>query len=328
MFDVITIGSALQDFFGEIAGGQLVKQPGVVSVPALLGFGLDDKIPMENLRIRFGGAGVNTSMVLARLGFSAVPLIQVGNDSSGKSLVRYLVNSRLDTSLVKLATGKQTGLSFLIHDVMSQEHLSFNYKGASDSLGLAERGLPPSGWVYLSALSGATWQEDLDYLARLPKAVSLAWNPGLVQLNEPEALSVLMKRVEVLILNHHEAVRLLRITDKEEMNDVRTILKRLSDLGPRYILLTQGKDGTSLYDGHHWYQVPLYRFESVDATGAGDTFGATFVGGLMRRKDITTALKMGAINAGAVTRRWGAHDGVMKLEEIESHLDKIMVTEL
>lgn len=325
MFDVITIGSALQDFFGEIAGGQLMKKAGG---SALLGFGLDEKIPMENLRIRFGGAGVNTAMAFAKLGLEVGPLIQVGRDSAGKSLVRYLLDAELDTSLVKAVDGKQTGLSFLIHEVISGEHLSFNFKGASDSLSLAEPGLPPAEWIYLAGLTGATWQEDLDYLAKVPKAVALAWNPGLVQLGEPEALAQLLKRTEVLMLNHHEAARLLKINDTDEAKDLRTILKKLSDLGPRLILLTRGSEGTSLYDGRHWYQVPLYRFESVDATGAGDAFGATFVAGLTMQKDVTTALKMAAINAGAVTREWGAHAGLMKLEEIESHLDKITVTEL
>lgn len=326
MFDVITIGSALQDFFGEVAGGQLIKKTSATA--ARLGFELDDKISMENLRIRFGGAGVNAAMVFAKLGLQVAPLVQVGRDSQGKNLVRYLLNAGLDTSLVKVADGKQTGLSFLIHEMITGEHLSFNFKGASDSLALAERALPATEWIYLSGLTGGTWQEDLDYLAKLPKTVALAWNPGLVQIGEPEALANLMKRTEVLQLNHHEAVRLLRITEGRDQKDVRTILKKLADLGPRLVLLTHGKEGTSLYDGHHWYQVPLYRFESVDATGAGDAFGATFTAGLMMQKDFTTALKMAAINAGAVTREWGAHAGLMKLEEIESHVDKITVTEL
>lgn len=327
MLDVITIGSALQDFFGEIAGGQVVKPPDSVRAPSLLGFSLDDKIPMENLRVKFGGAGVNSAFVLAKLGLSVAPLIQIGADSRGRNLARYLQNAGFDTSLVEVVSGQQTGLSFLIHDVVSQEHLSFNYKGASDSLSLAQRSLPSSEWIYLSALSGATWQEDLDFLAKLPDTVAVAWNPGLVQLNEPEALNTLMKRVEVLILNHHEAIRLLRIADKQEMNDLRTILKKLSALGPRYVLVTQGKKGTALYDGRHWYQVPPCRFESVDGTGAGDVFGATFVGGLMIQRDISTALKMAAVNAGAVTTKWGAHEGLMRLEEIEAHIDKINVSE-
>ncbi len=325
MFDIITIGSALQDYFGEVAGGQLMKKAGG---SAKLEFGLDEKIPMENLRIRFGGAGVNTAMTFAKLGIEVAPMIQVGRDSAGKSLVRYLLDAELDTSLIRVADGKQTGLSFLIHEVISGEHLSFNFKGASDRLSLTERGLPPTEWVYLAGLTGESWQDDVDYLAKVPKTVALAWNPGLVQINEPEALAPLMKRTEVLMLNHHEAARLLKITDANEAKDLRTILKKLSDLGPRIVLLTRGQEGTSFYDGRHWYQVPLYRFESADATGAGDAFGATFVAGLTMQKDVTTALKMAAINAGAVTREWGAHAGLMKLEEIESHLDKITVTEL
>lgn len=328
MFDIITIGSALYDYFGEIAGGQVVKQPGSVSAPSLLGFALDDKIPMENLRVKIGGAGINAAVVMAKLGLAVAPVVQVGADSRGKNLVRYLREIGLDTSAINIAAGQQTGLSFLIHDVLSREHLSFNYKGASDSLALAERSLPSSEWVYLSALSGATWQEDLDFLVKIPKTVAIAWNPGLVQLNEPEALLSLMARTEVLILNHREAIRLLKITDQKEMGDLRSVLKRLSDLGPRYVVLTQGDAGTSLYDGRRWYQVPLYRFESIDATGAGDAFGATFIGGLIMQKDIVTALKMAAINAGAVTRKWGAHEGLMRLEEIETHLVKVVVSEL
>jgi sugar/nucleoside kinase (ribokinase family) len=138
----------------------------------------------------------------------------------------------------------------------------------------------------------------------------------------------LLEQVEILILNHAEAVQFLQMDAQENCRDMGSILGKLNKLGPRCVTVTAGQQGAYFSNGAHNYLISPVRFKSIDTTGTGDAFGATLVAGLIQQRDELTALKMAAINAGAVTREWGAHQGLMNLEEIEVMLDKAVVEEV
>ena len=44
----------------------------------------------------------------------------------------------------------------------------------------------------------------------------------------------------------------------------------------------------------------------IDATGAGDAFAASFLSGIIRKKDIEFAIRLGIINAQSVVSNYGA----------------------
>ena len=328
MIDVITIGSALQDIFLEVAAGKTIKDPKEVASASYLGFALDSKVPVDACHRHLGGGGINTAVVLKKLGLNSLPVSNVGADSWGRGVIDGLRQLDVDTTAIISRPNEPTGLSVLLHDVAAKEHLSFNFKGASDNLKLSQRQLPSARWLYVTSLTGSDWEEDLATVADLAADTAVAWNPGSAQLKAIGNWEDLLRRTEILLLNFAEAKQLLRGLGLDPTTDKRRLFTLLAELGPRIIVVTEGVAGANVFAESTWYQAPIRRFDAVDATGAGDTFGATFVGGLILGNDYTTALKMAIINSGAVTRNWGAQRGLMTRAEIDNHLPEVTVTEL
>lgn len=328
MIDVITIGSALQDIFLEVAAGKTIKDPKGITSASYLGFALDAKVPVDACHRHLGGGGINTAVVFKKLGLNSLPVSSVGADSWGRGVIESLRRSNIDTTAIISRPNAPTGLSVLLHDVAAKEHLSFNYKGASNNLQLSQRQLPSSQWLYVASLTGSDWEDDLATVADLAADTTVAWNPGSAQLKAIGDWDDMLRRTEILLLNIAEAKLLLRGLGLDPATDKRRLFTHLADLGPRIIVVTEGVAGANVFVESTWYQAPIRRFDAVDATGAGDTFGATFVAGLILGKDYPTALKMAIINSGAVTRNWGAQRGLMTLAEIDDNLSEVTVTEL
>lgn len=59
------------------------------------------------------------------------------------------------------------------------------------------------------------------------------------------------------------------------------------------VLLTQGKEGCTVYRGDLEFHVPAYPVEEVDPTGAGDCFLAGFAYGILNGFTLTEAVKTG-----------------------------------
>ena len=96
------------------------------------------------------------------------------------------------------------------------------------------------------------------------------------------------------------------------------ILLRLKEAGAGLVVVTDGRRGAQVYDGRARYLFPSYPTDVFDTLGAGDAFGSTFVGELIRSCSIERALRAASANASAVVSRFGAKAGLMTLPEIEA----------
>jgi 1D-myo-inositol 3-kinase len=59
------------------------------------------------------------------------------------------------------------------------------------------------------------------------------------------------------------------------------------------VLVTDGKEGCTVYQGQREFRVPAYTVKEVDPTGAGDCFLAGFAAGLLRKLPIEEAVRLG-----------------------------------
>ena len=82
----------------------------------------------------------------------------------------------------------------------------------------------------------------------------------------------LLKRIDGFVLNDSEAQQLTKA------DNVFTALKKIHQLGPKYVIIKKGSHGSILSGPKGFFLCPAYPLsEVVDPTGAGDSF----VGGLM-----------------------------------------------
>ena len=103
------------------------------------------------------------------------------------------------------------------------------------------------------------------------------------------------------------------------------MLKKLKQCGKKIeiVVITDGRNGVHAFDGSTVYYLRANkRLKIVETTGAGDAFGSTFVSGLIMRKPISVALKMGSINAEAVISHHGAKNKLLTRKELFSKFKK------
>jgi sugar/nucleoside kinase (ribokinase family) len=84
-----------------------------------------------------------------------------------------------------------------------------------------------------------------------------------------------------------------------ETNDLWEMARRVSEYGPRVVIIKRGKSGQLLYDvtASRRYEIPAYPSRVVDPTGAGDAFCGGFLAGYEKTNDPLIAALHGNISA-------------------------------
>ena len=94
------------------------------------------------------------------------------------------------------------------------------------------------------------------------------------------------------------------------------LFKKLKELGPKIVCVTDGEHGSEIYDGNKIHKEKARKVKVVETTGAGDAFATGFVFGMMKFKDIEKATRIGTINAENVIQNKGAKVGLLTLKEL------------
>jgi sugar/nucleoside kinase (ribokinase family) len=193
-------------------------------------------------------------------------------------------------------------------------HIEYDYKLPS---------FPEPRWIYLSSLaqnSRVYTSEIADYLEEHPK-VKLAFQPGTFQIGlGVNELKRIYARTDVFIINLEEAQRILQT----ENRDVKALMKKLASYGPKLVAITDGENGSYLYDGDHYYAMPIYSDAKpiVERTGCGDAWSATFVAALAMGKSPLEALTWAPINPMSVAQFVGSQEGLLTLDELTWWLER------
>lgn len=324
-YDFIAIGGLVEDITFKTNDGVLIDNPKDLTRQKLVGFEYGAKIKVESVERFFGGGANNAAVCLSRLGFKTALLGAVGEDLSGKEMIKNLVSHGIDTRLVKVIKKGETGFTF-VAKTKSNEHVAFVYRGANSLLEVSKieaQMLHYSKWLYVASLSGE-WEKVLDKIFAVKDAL-VAWNPGNSQLSAGAGhLHKYLKKTAVLMVNKDEAIELAisigkHKNEKEDFfKDTKNLLFALKELGPDAIVITNGPAGADYYDGEeliHEDSLHVPASKIADTTGVGDAFCSTFIAGLeIYQGDSEKAIRLAMKNAASVLREPGAQNGLMSIK--------------
>ena len=241
-----------------------------------------------------GGKGLNQAVAAARLGLSVGMMASVGGDAAGRDLRQTLDSEGVEVLLAP--SPEPTGRAFVQVDDEGDSTITLS-PGANVTLEAA--------WVEAhaarvrSARSVLLQHEVVDEVLE-SAAVHCR---GLLVLNPAPARAVAARvwdRVDVLVPNRRELAQLVGVDDvPEDVEDVAQLARRTGLDVP--VIVTLGADGAVVVvPGGTTVHVPAVPASVVDATGAGDTFCAALVDGLLR--GLTPVEASGwAVRASAVT---------------------------
>ena len=99
-------------------------------------------------------------------------------------------------------------------------------------------------------------------------------------------------------------------------------MRELNELGAKIVVLTDGRKGSTSFNGKKFFKQKAFDVERKDVTGAGDAFSVGFISALDKKKPIPTALKFGTANACSVITKIGAHNGLLDFNKVEKFAEK------
>lgn len=318
MHDLVAIGDIVSDAFIRISsesGAGTSGSFGDKDYKICLPFA--EKIPYESVEVVPAvGNSPNAAVSAARLGLKAALVSNLGEDQNGIECLKRLHEEGVDTGFVISHYGKNSNYHYVLwygdDRTILVKHEEYDYN------------LPDVGetkWLYLSSLGSSTLEyhkEISQYLSEHP-GVSLAFQPGTFQMKlGRETLKDIYTRAKILFCNVEETERILGI----ETLGIQELLKRMKEIGPEIVVITDGANGAYAYDGTEMlFQTPYPDPKPpLERTGAGDAFASTVVSALALDKDLKTALSWGAVNSMSVVQEVGAQKGLLSQSEIEKLL--------
>ena len=100
--------------------------------------------------------------------------------------------------------------------------------------------------------------------------------------NTLDNLLKIISKVDLLCINDEEVIQL------SGCEDYKNGIKKILTMGPKYLIMKKGEDGSTLYSDKFEFFCPSFKIKKViDPTGAGDSFAGAFAGHLAESKNYT-----------------------------------------
>ncbi len=315
MADFIAIGDIVVDAFIKLKDPHIHTTLDHENQEICMPFA--EKIPYDSVEEIFAvGNSANAATAAARLGLTSALVSNLGNDENGKKCLSVLQINGVNDQFVTAHESAKTNYHYVLwygnDRTILVNHQSYDYK-------FPDIGSPK--WLYLSSLGSSTEDYHMqiaEYLKTHPE-ISLAFQPGTFQMAlGKEKLAEIYARTSIFFCNVEEAERILGISTL----GIPELLKRVRELGPKIVVITNGPKGAYAYDGEKVYQQLPYPDPKppLERTGAGDSFASTTVSALALGLNLQAALSWGAVNSMSVVQEVGAQKGLLTQEKIEEYL--------
>ena len=254
-----------------------------------------------------GGKGLNQSVAAARAGGQVWHAGKIGRD--GAFLKEVLEGSGVHTEYVGQDEGFSGKAVIQVED--SGENCILLYQGANFRLDKEEVE------IVLRQFSSGDFLILQNEVNLVKPAIVLGKELGLRIVFNPspaaaEILSYPLEWVNYLLFNEVEGEFLTGETDPAKILDC---------LGEKYrhccLVLTLGKEGSWYHGPQGRYYQPAFPVETVDTTGAGDTFTGYFIAGLSQGMDVKACLRFASRASALAVSRMGASVSIPWRREVE-----------
>jgi sugar/nucleoside kinase (ribokinase family) len=316
--DLLSVGDANLDVF--IVPAEAESLCDVNTKKCLIAFSYADKIPVRNLEFSIGGNATNNVVGATRLGVKSGVVLTLGDDSTGIQIIDKLKSEGVDLTYSIQQPSTLSNFNSIV--TYSGERTIFTYH-APRSYEFPTQLPKDIKWMYLTSLGESYrpfYNHIAEYLVRNPN-VSLAFNPGSWQLRDGlTGIGNILKLSKIVFVNKQEAEKLTGFKVKSEVTT--DLLVKLSGLGPQISVITDGADGSYVFNGHKFLHCGIMPMDAYERTGAGDAFGSGFLSAVIKGKTIEEALIWGTVNSASVIGYVGAQKGLLKEEDIETWVER------
>ena len=319
-YDVFTMCNPLYDIQAEVTDG-LLQEIGFQKGGMFL-IGLDEQEALVGhitpyiVNATSGGSGANTSIGLAMLGAQACYAGKIGNDVHGA-----LYTEKLQEKKVAVSVGQGEGTTGICVVLVTPdaERTLCTYLGICRELGPEDvvlDAIRSSKYLYVT---GYLWDTDTQKEAVLlamrtakeagvAVALSLS-DPFCVNRHKADFIQIARDYVDLILGNEEEAQSL---TDTNTAIEAIRATESLSEMA----VVTLGARGALLRQGKTVIEVPAYRVNAIDTTGAGDMYAAGILYGLTHNMPLEKTGHLAAYLAAQVVAHLGPRLDVLDKQAI------------
>ncbi len=315
-FDVVALGELLIDFINN--GNSEYNNPLFEANP--------------------GGAPANVLSMLSNLGKDVAFIGKVGNDAFGKMLSKAIEDEGIDNSMLLFDDETPTTLAFVHNDESGDRSFTFYRNPGADVRLLAEElDLPTienSKIFHFGTLSMT--HPEVEEATK--KALETAKNGEAIITFDPNLRPNLwkdLKKAEEKMYFGIDNCDVLKISDDEVTfltgnEDSRKGMEELlKDHPVKLAFLTNGPDGSvAYYDGKVIEGRPFLTEETIETTGAGDTFMACVINFVLENglddlteKQLQDIVIFANAAASLVTTRKGALRSMPQKQEVLDYIE-------
>ena len=262
----------------------------------------------NRLTVNPGGKGANQAVAAARLGAEVKMVGCIGDDVYGQLVLKALKENNVDSTYVKVLPGENSGTAHIT--VAENDNSIIVIKAAND---LVSPALIDEAWEAIKEADIVLLQHEIPaatnaYVSEkcYEAGVPVMLNPAPVAPVPPELLA----KVTYLTPNEHEAAILFAGQGKAD------ILGR----NQGKVIMTLGSKGVAYAEKGQVYNVPGFKVQPVDTTGAGDTFNGAFAVARANGKNMYDSISFANAAAALSVQKLGAQGGMPYLNEVEEML--------
>lgn len=305
MYDVICIGAATVDIF--------VKSDNLIVSDNFIGIERASKNEINESLICSGGGATNSAVAFSRLGLKSTCISLIGSSHLNGYIFEDLQKDNISPNFIIQDDNDSTDFSvILVGQDGSRSILTNRGHGGLQEKHIDWTNIKDTKWFYISSIEG-----NLDLLEKLigfakENNIKVALNPGKRELSQPQKLLPLLKLIDFLLLNQEEA-EIITQSDSDNSH----FWENIESLTTPIIGITNGRQGAHVLFNHQQFYSPAVDTIPIDETGAGDSFGATFITALVHQKNPKEALFWAVKNSASVVSHLGAKSGLLILAKIQ-----------
>ena len=237
-----------------------------------------------------GGNAVNVSVYTKRFNSYSAYLGWVGSDLFGKKIIEDLNKKEVNTSHVHIKSGN-TAITEVTLDgnerVMGDYHegVMANFNITEDDISfISEHDIIHAGiWGHCE------------------KYINTFYNKGLItSFDFSDCWDSPLLKTLIPFVNY------AFLSAKKDTIELRKKMQEMRNIGGNIIIVTLGDKGSILYDGNDFMKYPIINTNVIDTMGAGDSYIAGFLHGVINNKSLMQCMELGAKNASITIQYHGA----------------------
>lgn len=260
---------------------------------------------------KIGGAPLNVAVRLRSLGNEVSIVSKVGQDSDGENIIQFLKEKEVDIQHIQKDTTHKTGSVSVLLDETGSASYTIDFPRAWDYIDGTEkikRDIQHSDAFIYGSLAARNTHTKASLLELLKQSNFKVFD---VNLRAPhytkDLLKELMLEADFIKFNDEEILEIAACLGSNHQGIEENIEFIARATNTSQICVTRGGDGAFLYIDGQFFDHSGYRVEVVNTVGAGDSFLASLIHGLLEGEDPNDAIDFACIVGALVTQSEGAN---------------------